>query len=157
MICAWRFWIILNASSAHIPEEFQPVNRATDEVMELLEDCADKLLQSAVWYFIACNTAIFPRQSAAWERSIAFARAAGEAPGLGPEFCLLTDRDFVLGIALRTYAAHLVEQGEFARAAPLARESFSLFQARGNRYERAGGLGMLGHLALLQGDLGAST
>ena len=146
-------WIILNASSAHIPDEFQPVNRYTAELIELLKDCSDKLLQSIVWYFLAGNYSDFLQAAAVLEWSIALARAARQAPGLGPEFCLLTDGDFVLGIELSSYSHRLCEHGEFAQAAPLAAESFSLFQAHGNRYERAGSLGVLGLLALLQGDL----
>ena len=146
-------WIILNASSAHIPDEFQPVNRYTAELIELLKNCSDKLLQSIVWYFLAGNYSDFSQAAAVLEWSIALARAAREAPGLGPEFCLLTDGDFVLGISLGAYSHRLAERGEFAQAAPLAREGFNLFQAHGNRYERAGSLGVLGYLALLQGDL----
>lgn len=146
-------WIILNASSAQMPQAFQPVSRYNDEVFELLAGCADNLLQSVAWYMIAGSSADFSEKVTLLERALAFARAAREAPGLGAEFCLLTDGDFVLGIELGGYANDLLEQGEFARAAPLARENFTLFQARGNRYERAGGLGILGRLALLQGDL----
>ena len=146
-------WIILNASSAQMPEAFQPVSRYNDEVFELLAGCADNLLQSVAWYMLAGSSADFSEKAAILERAIAFARAAREAPGLGPEFCLLTDGDFVLGVELSGYANDLLEQGEFARATPLAEENFTLFQARGNRYEQAGGLGILGRLALLQGDL----
>jgi predicted ATPase/transcriptional regulator with XRE-family HTH domain len=147
-------WIILNASTIHIPEEFQPMSRYTDEAMSLLTNCSDNLLQSAAWGFMASNSVDFSQMAGNMERAIRFARAARESPGLGPEFCLLTDCDWVLGTELAGYADRLAEHGELARAETLARESFRLFQARGNRYERAGGLGLLGRLALLQGDLG---
>ena len=41
-----------------------------------------------------------------------------------------------------------------ARAAPLVAESLAIFERRENRYELADGLGMLGIITLLQGDLG---
>jgi len=146
-------WIILNASTIHIPDEFQPMSRYRDESLALLKDCSDNLLQSAVWSIMAWNATDFSQLSACMERAIAFARAAKESPGLGPEFCLLTDCDWVLGTELWGYAYNLAEQGEWARAETLAKESFNLFLAHGNRYERSGGLGLLGRLALLQGDL----
>lgn len=146
-------WIILNASSIHIPEAFQPLSRYRDETMALLKDCADNLLQSAAWSIMSWNATDFSQLSAYMERAIAFARAARESPGLGPEFCLLTDCDWVLGTELEGYAYRLAERGELARAETLAKESFNLFLAHGNRYERSGALGLLGRLALLRGDL----
>ncbi len=38
-------------------EEFQPIDRYTDEMMGLLEVCPDKLLHSAVWHFAAAYSA----------------------------------------------------------------------------------------------------
>jgi hypothetical protein len=134
-------------------EEFQPVDRYTDELMALLEVCSAKLFHADAWHFIAVYTTDFSQAAAAWERSIAFARAASTAPSPGVEFGILSDRDFVLGHALWSYARRLLERGEFTRTAALCEEGLTLFQARGNRYERALGLGTLGHLALLQGDL----
>ena len=147
-------WIILNASSLHIPDEFQPLSRDKDEAMALLADCSDALLQSAALSFLGGNSSDFSEMSATMERAIALARVAREVPGLGPEFCLLTDCDFMLGMELFRYADCLAAQGELALAETLARESLNLFLARGNRYERAGSLGLLGRLALLRGDLG---
>nr|HMN31319.1 hypothetical protein [Caldilineaceae bacterium] len=146
-------FIILHASSRDVPGEFQPLSRYTDEIMALLEVSSDKLLQSIAWYFMSVHYADFPQKAAILERSIALARLASDLPGPGPEFCLLSDRDFVLGTALYEYARRLVRRGEFVRAESLAKESVTLFLARGNRHERAGGLGTLGLLALLQGDL----
>ena len=147
-------WIILNASTIHIPEAFQPLSRYGDETMALLKDCSDNLLQSAVWSILSWNVADFSQRSAYMERAIALARAAKQSPGLGPEFCLLTDCDWVLGTELWGYAYRLAERGELARAETLAKESLNLFLAGGNRYERSGALGLLGRLALLRGDLG---
>ena len=149
-----RLAILLNLFSvARAVEEFQPVDRWTGEVMQLLDSCSDKLLQAAVWHFSALFSADFRQAATALERSIALARTASESPGLGPEFGLVTDRDFVLGNALWAYAERLIEQGEFAQAIPLLKESLEIFRARESRYEMADSLGTLGRLALLQGDL----
>jgi tetratricopeptide (TPR) repeat protein len=59
----------------------------------------------------------------------------------------------MLGVTLQNFGAKLCEQGEIVRAAALAQEGFHYLQARGNRYERADGLGVFGCIALLQGDL----
>jgi hypothetical protein len=65
----------------------------------------------------------------------------------------MADRANVLAGALSWYAATLLDQGEVARAAPIATESLALFRARENRYGIGDCLGTLGRLALLQGDL----
>ena len=113
-------------------------------MMGLLEVCSDKLLHSAFWLFARgpfCRTC---RGAAAWERAIACARAAREEPGLGPEFGVITDPDFLLGNTLWAYADRLIEHGEFARAEPLLTESAKIFQARGSRFEMADSLGTTG-------------
>jgi tetratricopeptide (TPR) repeat protein len=149
-----RLAILLNLFSvARAVEEFQPVDRWTGEVIQLLDLCSDKLLHAAAWHFSAAFSADFHQSATASERSIALARAASEAPGLGPEFGLVTDRDFVLGNAIWAYAERLVEYGEFAQAIPLLKESLEIFRARESRYEMADGLGTLGRLSLLQGKL----
>jgi predicted ATPase/transcriptional regulator with XRE-family HTH domain len=148
-----RLAILINVhGAAHGQEALQPIDRYTAELIQLLAVCPDKLLHVTAWYFIACYSAD-NTQAAAFERGIALARAAGEAPGLGPEFGWLTDRDFWLDSLLMTFAARLMERGEFARATPLLLESQKNIQARGSRYELADGLGVLGRLAWLQGDL----
>ena len=38
-------------------EEFQPIDRYTDEMMGLLEACSDKLLHAAAWHLIAVYSA----------------------------------------------------------------------------------------------------
>jgi predicted ATPase/DNA-binding SARP family transcriptional activator len=134
-------------------EEFQPVDRYREEMIELLETSPHQLLQVAAWSWVAAYSADFSQACIAWERSIALARTASDAPSLGIEFGLLADRDFMLGATLSVYATRLCEHGKLMRAASVATESFQFFQAHGNRYERAGGLGTLGHVALLRGDL----
>jgi predicted ATPase/DNA-binding XRE family transcriptional regulator len=73
--------------------------------------------------------------------------------GLGPEFGVVTDRDYVLATPLRVYAHILSEHGEFERAAPLLAESARLFQARGSLHRMADVVGTQGRLAMLQGDI----
>jgi predicted ATPase/DNA-binding XRE family transcriptional regulator len=149
-----RVEILTNFHSvARASEEFQPHDRYNDEVLGLLEVCPDKLLHATVWHWIAVDSVNLAEASAAWERSIAYARAAREEPGLGPEFGVGSDRDFILGNGLGSHAYRLIEHGEFARAAPLLMESAQIFQARGSRYEMADSLGMIGRLALLLGDM----
>jgi hypothetical protein len=134
-------------------EELQPVDRYTEELHQLMDVCSDKLLQAVGFFFVANYAADFTQAAVALERGIALARAAGDAPGLGPEFCWFTDRDFWLTALLWQYSTRLIEQGEFARAAPLILEYQKNGQARGSRYELADSLGALGRLAWLQGDL----
>ena len=77
-------------------KEFQPFDRYTDELMGLLKVCSDNALHAAAWNQIGDNSAGLAEASAAWERSIACARAARDEAGLGPEFGVVTDRDYVL-------------------------------------------------------------
>ncbi len=133
--------------------ELQPFERWKDELLHLLTLCPDQHLHCAAWHFIAAYSTDFAERAAAWERSIACARAARDAPTLGPEFCLLADCDFILGNPLWAYATIQIEQGLFAQALPLLLESRAIFQRRESRYELADSAGTLGFLALLQGDL----
>ncbi len=137
---------------ARTVEEFQPADQFTGEQLQLLESGASKLLHGPAWYFIAFQSQDFHEAAEAFERSIAAARAAGEAPALGPEFCLFNDRDFVLVTNLWGYATFLIERGEVARAQPLLTECLSLYKARANQYEVADALSTLGTLAFVQGD-----
>jgi non-specific serine/threonine protein kinase len=134
-------------------EEFQPIDSWTGEVMELLESCTDKLLQAFAWSLIAGTISDVEQAGSALEQSIALARSARESPGLGVEYGAMTDLDFVLANYLFWYATFLFEQGEVARATPITAESLELFQVRGDRWGIGDGLGLLGRLALLQGDL----
>ncbi len=134
-------------------EEFRPIDRYTGEFMQLMAGDTSKLLHAHVWYFIAFNSSDFLQATEAFEHSLAAARAAGEAPALGPEFCLFTDLDFMLVTVLWGYATFLIERGEVARAKPLLTESLQLYKARENQYEIADAFSTLGSLALVQGDL----
>lgn len=136
-----------------VVQEFQPLDRWRGELRHLLTLCPDQHLHSAAWHFIAAYSPDFAERAAAWEKAIVCARAARNAPTLGPEFCLLADCDFILGNPLWAYATVLIEQGQFAQAMPLLLESRAIFQRRESRYELADSSGTLGRLALLQGDL----
>lgn len=134
-------------------QEFQPIDRWTREVMQLLEACPDKLLHAFAWALIGETLSDVDQATAAKERAIALARAAGEAPGLGVDFGAITDRDFVLATYLDGYASFLIEHGKVAHAAPLAAESLEHARARGDSWGVGDALSTLGCLALLQGNL----
>ncbi len=55
-------------------QEFQSMDRWTEEVMALLPLCEDKLLHAFAWSLIAGTTNHFDQATAARERSIAGAR-----------------------------------------------------------------------------------
>jgi hypothetical protein len=119
----------------------------------LLEVCENTLLQAAAWYWLAETTSEIAQTSTHIARCIALARAASETTGVDNEFSAMTDRNSMLASALGVYAQNLIDQGEVARAVPIARESLGLFQIRANPHGIGMGLGTLGRLALLQGDL----
>ena len=133
---------------AHTWEEFQPVDRWTDEMMQLLEVCPQKLLQAATWFSGVIYAADF--SPAAWEQSIALTRAAGKRQRLVLNFASLADRDFVLVSSLWEYANTLIERGEVALGCAFRHGEFRNFPAAENQYEIADGLGTLGILALLK-------
>lgn len=133
-------------------EEFQPVDRYRDEIMQLLADCSDPCLRSAAWYFFMF-AADYAHTAAAMEQSVAWARAAYAAPGLSAEFGAAADRDYILGANLWGYAKFLIDQGKLAQAEPVATEGLHLFRRLGNPIGIGDGLANLGRLALLQGDL----
>jgi hypothetical protein len=136
-------------------EAFQPLERWNAEVLQLLDACANMHLHAAAWQCIALTyyTTDNPRAVAGFERSIACARAAGAAQEVDARYCWFTDHDFQLGNELWAYGNALVNQGEFEPALPLLLESRGIFLRRGSRHAMSSGLGTLGLLALLQGDL----
>ena len=137
---------------AGIWDEFQPVDRWHAEMRQLVGTCSHKLLQASTWFWLAIYAADVT-EAGAWEQAIALARSAGDEPALDSKFGLVADRDFVLVSCLCDYASALIERGEIVRAEPLVTESLAIFRRRENHYEIADGLGTLGLLALLQGDL----
>jgi non-specific serine/threonine protein kinase len=134
-------------------EEFQPIDHYMAEIMQLLADCPYKQLHAIAWSFRAWTATDAAHAAAHLEQAIMLTRAASEPPLLAADFGALADRDFILATHFLGYAAILSDQGELARAASLAAESLRLFQARGNRTGIGESLGLLGRLALLQGDL----
>jgi hypothetical protein len=121
--------------------------------MALLAVCEDKLLQAFAWSLIAGTLADFGEATAARERSIALARAAGEEAGPGGEFGAISDQNFVLVAYLLWYAEFLIEPGELARAAPLAAEGLERARTQGDPWGISDCCGITGRLALL-GDFG---
>lgn len=146
------FLLTFYRAAAALPA-FQPINRWTAEVMMLLEDCEDKLLHAFAWALIAGTMTDVDQSAAARARSIALARTA-ELSALGTEFGAISDQNFVLANYLAWYAEFLMDQGAFAHAAPLATESLERARAQGDPWGISGGYGVLGRLALWQGDLG---
>jgi predicted ATPase/DNA-binding NarL/FixJ family response regulator/transcriptional regulator with XRE-family HTH domain len=145
--------IMVNRLDIALNVEGLTVDGYVDEIQELQTLCPDALLEAAACFFISRTFADFSRAAALLERGIALVRAAGETPGLGPEFGWLTDRDFWLTGLLWMFSGRLIEQGEFARATPLILEYQKNGQAQGSRYLMADSLAALGRMAWLQGDL----
>lgn len=138
---------------ARAVEEFQPINRFHDEMIQLMEICPHPILHAGAWHFIAEYYSDFSQAAAARERAIAAARLAREKPTLGPEYGLFNDCDFTLGITLWAFAYELVERGFFDRATPLLQECQEIFRHRENPYLMNYVLGTMGRLAFLQDDL----
>lgn len=142
------FWAVGRAS-----EQFPLMDSYTDEMLGLLEVCPEQILHSSFWWITALYSTDLAAASAAWERSIACGRAAYDEPGLGPEFGVAGDYEFIQSNHLLSYAHYLIEHGEFERVAPVLVENVRIVQARGSRYEMAYSLGTTGSLALLVGDI----
>lgn len=134
-------------------EEFQPINRFDDEMIQLMEICPHPILHAVAWHFIAAYYSDFSQAAAARGRAIAAARLAREKPTLGPEYGLISDCDFTLGMTLWAFAYELVERGVFDQATPLLRECQEIFRQRKNHYLMNYVLGTMGRLAFLKNDL----
>lgn len=131
----------------------QTVNRYLDELIEFAENCPITLLRSAAWARVAMATADFAQATVAWQQAMTFARAAQGPPATGNEFGVNSDQLFILSATASTYAARLIEHGDFAQAEALAQEALAACEARGYLSGIGATLGTLGRLALLQGDL----
>ena len=140
-------------SVARAVKGFETVKRYTDELIELAEQCSVNLLRAGAWHFTAVATPDFAQAAAAWEKAMAFARAASESPGLGKEFGVMADYLFIRSAGADNYALRLIDYGKFEQATALIQESLQCSQARGYGSGVAACLGNLGHIALLQGDL----
>lgn len=86
---------------------FETVNRYTDELLELAEQCSVNLLRAGAWHFTAVVTSDFVQAAAAWDRAMAFARAASTSPGLGKEFGVSADFLFIRSAGADNYALRL--------------------------------------------------
>ncbi len=131
----------------------QNMHRYWNELIELAESCPVKLLQTAAWVWVARAATDFAQATVAWQKAITFARAAQGPPEIGNEFGVISDQGFMLSATVGTYAARLIEQGDFAQAEALAREALAASEARGYVSGTGATLGTMGRLALLQGDL----
>ncbi|MCE7986684.1 MAG: NACHT domain-containing protein [Caldilinea sp. CFX5] len=139
--------------SAFALEEYQPIERYMTEIMALTEGCAYKILQASTWCFVAWTTADHRQAAVHIEQGIALADAQEDGLAPGPEFGAIADRDFALATHLWGYAVFLFNHGEIGRSASIITQSLQRYRQRGNRTGIGECLGMLGRLALLQGDL----
>jgi predicted ATPase/DNA-binding SARP family transcriptional activator len=142
----YNFWQLLGKHAL--------IDHYMDEYMQLLETCPHKLLRALGWRIITVSTADFFQASVLWERCIELAREAADSPGPGEDFCAFNDGVYQLAVTLTRYATRLTDGGELERAAILSTEALKLFQMQGDREFIAYGLGNLGRLALLRGDVG---
>lgn len=134
-------------------QEFPATGPWTEEVTALLAVCDDKLLHAFAWSLLAATMPDFDQAAAARERSIALARAAGDDPTLDLAYGAISDQNFVLSAYLQWFAVFLIEQGELARAAPIAAEGLARARTQGSPWGISDGCGIVGRLALLA-DLG---
>lgn len=138
---------------AFADNETQPPEIYNEEVRQLSEGCEHPILRSGAWHWLAVVTLDPERTIAASEQGIIQARAALQAPGPGPNYGLMADRDFLLAGNLVYYGHRLIDAGALGRAAPLVAESIRLFQAKGHLTGVADCLGALARIAQLTGDL----
>ncbi|MCB0189667.1 MAG: hypothetical protein KDE31_35595, partial [Caldilineaceae bacterium] len=108
--------------------------------------------QAAAWYFLLFS-ATSSQTITMTEKSVASARTAYSLPPLDRKFCIAADRDYILAANLWVYGRRLIDQGEFARAMPIATETLQLLRKQGNQLTIPHGLASLGRLAIFQGEL----
>jgi predicted ATPase len=145
--------LIVFYSIARTLEGFETINRYTDELLELAEQCSAKLLCAGAWHFAAIATPDFAQAAAMWEKAMVFAREASTSPGLGKEFGVCADYLFTRSSGADNYAMRLIDYGKFEQATALIQESLEYSKARGFGSGVAACLGNLGRITLLQGDL----
>ncbi|NJN83222.1 MAG: hypothetical protein HC802_13685 [Caldilineaceae bacterium] len=114
----------------------------------------EPLLRAATWFYIANTTPDAGEASRAFDLCLTLIQQAEGLPGPGSEYCFFADRTNLLAMTYFRYAFRLIDEtGQYARAEELATQSLRLFERMGNRDMIAFPLGILGHLALLRGDL----
>lgn len=133
-------------------EGFPPVTNFTDEVTALLSTCANNRLAAAGWFWLAWSAPAVDQSAEFSARAVTLLRTADAATS--PAFYgAMTDHDFELAGTLQLYAENLLNQGVSEPVTALASEALALFRQRGNSFGIGTSLGLLGWLALLQGDL----
>lgn len=133
-------------------EDFQPIDRYSGEIKQLLAGCGHPILHAAAWHWIAETTPDRAQTAAASEYGIALAREAIQSPGPGSAFGLLADSEWIVAGNLCNYAKRLVEYGDFVQAEALSREALTLFRSLEDDEGIGECLSNLGRLALLRGD-----
>jgi predicted ATPase len=133
--------------------EFSAHDTYLAEMVELMELCPYKQLQSTSLVFMAFRYPTVDQTATALARSVQLVRGDDELLLLGPEFGAHADRNFLLAANLCLYAMFLISQGQMAQAAPMMAESHALFRSQGHRIFEAECLGGLGLVALLRSDL----
>jgi tetratricopeptide (TPR) repeat protein len=131
----------------------ETIKHYTGELIDLTEQCSLKSLCASAWHFAAVATVDFTQAAAMWEKAMVFIREASEAVELGKEFGVCADYLFVQCAVSDIYALRLIDYGKFEQATTLIQESLQSGEARGYDSGVAAGLGNLGHIALLQGNL----
>jgi predicted ATPase/transcriptional regulator with XRE-family HTH domain len=138
--------LVYYVSAAGESESLSSLDHYRTEIFELFEICPSKQMQSVALHFLTES-----EEDVA--RAYALARAASEAPELGPEFGTLADVDFILAHSQVTYAMSLLNQGQVAEAILLLSDSLERFRKRGNQAFIAETLGYLATIAFLRGNI----
>jgi predicted ATPase len=146
-----------NSASANLLAGFAPEERYVDEIMQLLaEGNAHPLVAAFAWKLLPELSAWINRADAL-KRALALVRSASDAPELGPEYGRLAYREGQLALTLWANAHCLTEQGELHEAEALLAECYTLYQALHDSSGIIRCLGIIGHIALLQGDAAAAV
>jgi tetratricopeptide (TPR) repeat protein len=119
-----------------------------------LEQVSQELLRAAVWFYHANSSPTANQAGRAFDLCLTLLQQAEGLPGPGVAYCFFADRTNLLAMTYFRYAIRLIDDtGAYDHAEKLATESLRLFEQMGNRDMIAYALGVLGHLALLRGEL----
>ncbi|MEZ4731551.1 MAG: BTAD domain-containing putative transcriptional regulator [Caldilineaceae bacterium] len=146
LLTLYRFWRALHT--------FAPVEAYAAELNQLEQMSQAPLLRAATWFYIANATPDPNEASRGFDLCLTLLEQAAALPGPGAEFCFFADRTNLLAMTFFRYALRLIDEtGAYDHAEKLATASLRLFEQMGNRDMVAYPLGVLGHLALLRGEL----
>lgn len=149
-----RLMVLIHLSGlARSPQDFERIYGYKDELIELGEDCNNKLLRSAVWHFLAKATDDFALAEEYGQNAVRLAREADESSIAGGALSVSADRLFVLASTIDQYVNQLINQGKFTQAQTLIEEGLRACEARGYMTGVAAHWANAGVLALVQGDL----